>query len=244
MRFTPFIQTTRLLALAGALALAAPFAHAAGAGFGANLIVNGDAEAGVGSSNGGLGSTPGWSLSSNFSTVRYGAGGGFPSTSDAGPANRGLNFFAGGDSNGASRASQVIDLSAYAGAINSGKTQFDLAGWLGGYASQGDNATLSATFLDAGGNVLGSASLAPVGAAERHSQTGLVARDTQGYVPVGAVTVGIALDMKRLEGSYNDGYADNLSFAIAPVPEPGTWAMLVGGLALLGGLAKRKQRKA
>lgn len=242
MRSTPFIQTTRLLALAGALALAAPFAHADG--FGANLIVNGDAEAGVGSPDGGLGSTPGWSLSSNFSTVKYGAGGGFPIPGDAGPANRGLNFFAGGDSNGASRASQLIDLSAYAGAINSGKTQFDLAGWLGGYASQGDYAVLSATFLDAAGHTLGSASLVPVGAAERHNQTGLVARDLQGYVPVGAVTVGIALDMTRLEGSYNDGYADNLSFAIAPVPEPGTWAMLAGGLALLGALAKRQQRKA
>ncbi|MBJ7313058.1 PEP-CTERM sorting domain-containing protein [Rugamonas sp. CCM 8940] len=244
MRFTTLTLISRTLAVAGTLVLAAPFAHAAGAGFGANLIVNGDAEAGVGSPSGGLGSTPAWSLSSNFSTVKYGASGGFPSASDAGPANRGLNFFAGGDSNSASRASQVIDLSAYAGAINSGKTQFDLAGWLGGYSSQGDNAVLSATFLDAGGHTLGSASLASVGAAERHNLTGLVARDTQGYIPVGAVSVGIVLDMLRRDGSYNDGYADNLSFAISPVPEPGSWAMLAGGLALLGVAAKRKQRKA
>jgi hypothetical protein len=240
MRFSPFAA-----ALAASLTLAlAPAAQASS--FGANLIVNGNAEAGAGSSNGGLVAVPGWSATSNFTAVTYGASGGFPFAADPGPADRGLNFFAGGESNGASRATQTIDLSSLSAAINTGASRYDLSAWLGGYESQNDNASLTATFFGAGGAVLSSASLAGVSAADRGNHTGLFARDTQGYIPVGTLSVGIALDMTRNAGSYNDGYADNLSFAIAaaPVPEADAYAMLLGGLALLGVVAKRKQRKA
>ncbi|MCP2010809.1 hypothetical protein [Duganella violaceipulchra] len=73
----------------------------------------------------------------------------------------------------------------------------------------------------------------------------MLLRDKQGYIPVGASTVSITLSMAREAGSYNDGYADNLSFAVAaaPVPDADTYAMLLDGLALLGVVAKRKQRK-
>jgi hypothetical protein len=53
--------------------------------------------------------------------------------------------------------------------------------------------------------------------------------------------------MNHLEGAYNDGYADNLSFVLtlAPattVPEPGTWALLGSGLLAIGGVAARRNR--
>lgn len=238
MRISPLAAA---LSVAGALAFM-PAAHADT--FGSNLIVNGGAEAGAGSSNGGLVGVPGWATTSNFTAVQYGASGGFPATSDIGPADRGHNFFAGGESNAFSRATQTIDLSALSASINGGQSKYALSAWLGGYQSQDDNARLSATFYGAGGAVLSSASLGPVLAGGRGNATGLALRDTQGYIPVGTLSVGISLDMTRTAGSYNDGYADNLSFAVAaaPVPEPETFGMLLAGLALLGVVAvKRKQ---
>ncbi|RFP21532.1 hypothetical protein D0T25_09725 [Duganella sp. BJB488] len=228
MRFPTF-------AAAAAVALAlAPAAHATG--FGSNLIANGNAE---------TGNTTGWNTTSAFTVVQYGASGGFPFPADPGPSDRGTYFFAGGDSNAKSTATQTIDLSSLSAAINTGASRYDLSAWLGGYSSQNDNAKLTATFFGSGGAVLSSASLGPVSNSERGNQTGLLLRDTQGYIPVGALNVGITLTMTREAGSYNDGYADNLSFAVAaaPVPEADAYAMLLGGLALLGVVAKRKQRK-
>ncbi|HEX8612619.1 MAG TPA: PEP-CTERM sorting domain-containing protein [Telluria sp.] len=226
--------------MAGALACAIP-ASASTAALGQNLIVNGDAEAGAGSQDGGAVVVPGWSVSGGLTSVNYGASGGFPAPGDAGPQNRGKNFFAGGVDTPASRAVQVIDLSAYSGAINGGHSQFDLSGWLGGYSTQSDNASLTAVFRDKNGNALFSQSLAPVGVGDRGGLTGLVFRDSHGLIPVGAALVDIVLDMRRTEGSYNDGYADNLSFSVAAVPEPGSWAMLGAGLLMLG-FATRKRR--
>jgi hypothetical protein len=34
---------------------------------------------------------------------------------------------------------------------------------------------------------------------------------------------------------------DNISVTVTPVPEPGTWALMIGGLALLGAAAKRRR---
>lgn len=237
-----FATVAMALSMVGALAVAAPVsANMAAAG--QNLIVNGDAEAGAGSSDGGSVSVPGWNVTGGLTSVRYGASGGFPTAQDAGPQNRGNNFFAGGVNTPASRAVQVIDLSAYSGAINAGQSQFDLSGWLGGYSSQTDSASLSAVFRDKSGNALFSKSLAPVTVSDRGALTGMVFRDVHGLIPVGAALVDIVLDMRRADGSYNDGYADNLSFSVAAVPEPGSWAMLGAGLAVLG-FAARKRRRA
>lgn len=237
----------RLVKVAMALSMAGVFActtaaHAATAATGKNLIVNGNAEAGAGASDGGTVDVPGWTVSGGLTSVNYGASGGFPSAGDAGPQNRGKNFFGGGNAAPASRAVQVIDLSAYSGAIAGGQSQFDLSGWLGGYASQSDNATLTAVFRDKGGNTLFSQSLAPVSVGDRGGLTGLVFRDSHGLIPVGTALVDIVLDMRRTEGTYNDGYADNLSFSVAAVPEPSSWAMLGAGLAMLG-FAARKRRQ-
>ncbi|WP_332855759.1 PEP-CTERM sorting domain-containing protein [Duganella sp. S19_KUP01_CR8] len=227
MRFTTFAA-----AVAVALALA-PAAQAST--FGSNLIANGNAE---------TGNTAGWATTPGFEVVNYGAAGGFPSLADPGPAARGTYFFGGGYSAKTS-ASQTIDLSALSAAINTGASRFDLSAWLGGYDSQNDNAELTATFFGSGGATLSQASIGPVSNTDRGNQIGLLLRDTQGYIPVGTLNVGITLTMIRNAGSYNDGYADNLSFAVAaaPVPEADAYAMLLAGLAVLGVVAKRKQRK-
>ncbi|NHZ34170.1 PEP-CTERM sorting domain-containing protein [Massilia rubra] len=238
-----FVTAAMALSMACSLACAAT-ANAAPAAPGQNLIVNGDAEAGAGSSDGGTVTLPGWNVSGGLTSVKYGASGGFPGPADAGPQNRGKNFFAGGVNTPASRAVQVIDLGGYSDAINGGRSQFDLSGWLGGYASQSDNATLTAVFRDKSGNTLFSQSLAPVSVSDRGGLSSLVFRESHGFIPVGSTLVDIVLDMKRVEGSYNDGYADNLSFSVAAVPEPSSWAMLGAGLAMLGFVARKRRQSA
>jgi hypothetical protein len=214
----------------------------AGPIFGTNLIMNGNAEGGAGSTTGFqvIRPVPGWTPAGNFTVVQYGIGGGFPSTTDPGPVNRGSNFFAGGPDNASSNASQVIDVSMGAATIDAGGVTFALNGFLGGYDGQRDNAVLSAFFKDGMGGTLGSALIGPVTEPERGGLTGLLFRSTAGTVPLGTRAIDIQLQMTRLDGAYNDGYADNLSLvlngpAVNAIPEPTSLALAASGiLGLIG----------
>ncbi|HEY8559527.1 MAG TPA: LamG-like jellyroll fold domain-containing protein [Pyrinomonadaceae bacterium] len=158
-----------------------------------------------------------------FTVVRYAAtGGSFPSVSDPGPLNRGAFFFAGGQT-ATSSASQIISLADYAARIDAGNQQFRLSGFLGGFSNNQDDASLTATFRDANGNAMpGPAMIGPVSRAARNGQTALLYREAMGTIPAGARAVELVLLFTRVDGTYNDGYADNLSFALiepAAVPD-------------------------
>ena len=175
-----------------------------------NLIVNGDAESGTGSPDGTPVSTPGWTSMGNATAIVYGANQ-YPSATDPGPPDRGKNFLVGGPSDAMSSLSQTDDVSRYAAAIDADHVTYTLSGWLGGFAGQEDNAVLTVTFQGSGGASLGTATIGPVTAEDRTSQTGLLSRMTTGKVPTGTRGVGVLLSLTRLEGTANDGYADDLS---------------------------------
>lgn len=183
-----------------------------------NLIINGNSEVGSSSKTAyDVVSTPGWTETSNFNVVRYNtrsSAGDFPSSTDPGPSDRGKNFFAGGPSNSNSSATQLIDVSAYAGDIDSGNVRFNLAGYLGGFAEQGDNAILRATLTNGRCNTIETKSIGPVTAGTRNRQTGLLLRSISGILPIGTRQIRLLLQMTRTAGSYNDGYADNLSLTL------------------------------
>jgi hypothetical protein len=175
-----------------------------------NLVVNGNAESGSSSAVGNPVSVPGWTTSSAFTVIPYGAAGGYPSSSDPGPPDR-LNQFFGGGNAAVSTATQEIDLSANAADINQGNVIFDLSGYFGGFSSDNDNARLSATFFN-GTTSLGIATVGHVTAKDRGNATGLLLRRGSGIVPVNTTRVVITQTMTRFSGNSNDGYADSLSF--------------------------------
>jgi hypothetical protein len=183
--------------------------------FNTNLIVNGDAEAGVGSP---LGNTampvPGWITTNGFTTTIYGAAADIP-TNCPGPANRGTNLFTGGYGSLPSSAYQLIDLSSAATLIDAGAVLADMSGYLGGWQSQDDRSELKAEFLDSiHTNMLAAFTIGPVMAAERTNLTALLFRDKMLTVPAGTRQAKITLIMTYTTGNYTDGYADNLSFVL------------------------------
>jgi hypothetical protein len=183
-------------------------------GTSANLIVNGDAETAAGSMDGTPVATPGWTVTGEATAIQYGASGGYPASTDPGPPNRGMNFFAGGEDDMMSSLAQTVDVTQYASAIDGGAVTYSLSGWLGGYSDQGDNATLTITFEDATGTALGTATIGPVLATDRNDTTELLERDATGAVPKTTRTLQVTLSMVRTDGAANDGYADDLSFIL------------------------------
>ncbi len=188
--------------------------------YGVNLLANGNAEQGASSSTGdalpGPNPVPGWTVSSAFTVVNYKGSSdtsGFPKSSDPGPPDRSNQFFAGGKAT-TSTATQDINVSANAAAINTGKVTLDLSGWLGGFVSDPDVAQLSVTYLDGASNNMGSTTIGPVSPADRNNVTGLFLRTMTASVPANTATLRVTLTMTRTSGAFNDGYADSLSVVL------------------------------
>ncbi|WP_327287261.1 NHL domain-containing protein [Streptomyces sp. NBC_01198] len=112
---------------------------------------------------------------------------------------------------------QSIDV----GSLATGGQPFLLSGDLGGYATQGDYATVTAAFQDAKGATLGSAVIGPVTAGQRNNVSSLVHQAWHGTVPAGTgrivvkiATVGVS------SGANSDGAADNVSLTIGSSAAP------------------------
>jgi len=181
-----------------------------------NLVLNGDADDGnqqIG--NGQVVALRFWSgAGSNLTVVGYGSQG-FPTYNDLVPPVPGHAFFAGGPDNAASSASQLIDLSGQlAGwfpAIDAGNVTFRLSAYLGGAVGDNDTAAVDVTFLDANGDPLAPlVTVGPVSLAERGGLAGVIPRQGDGLVPAGTRQIFVELRMTRVDGTYNDGYADTI----------------------------------
>ena len=190
-----------------------------------NLIVNGNAEAATGSADGTPVATPGWTATGEATAGQYGVNG-WPGLTDPGPADRGLNLFSGGVADATSSLTQTINVAQFASSIDASRVTYELSGWLGGWQSQDDNATLTVTFQGATGLTLGTGTIGPVMGSDRGYATGLVQQSSSGAVPAGTRTVLVVLLMTRVSGSANDGYADDLSLVFSGT---GAGACNIGG---------------
>ena len=158
----------------------------------------------------------GWAAMPNFTTVASSAPASLP------PAPSGGALFAAGPNDAFSQAIQDVAVSARAAAIDTHRATAGLAGQLGGQGSENDAPSLSARFLDAKYNPLGSIAIPPLLAADRGGVTGFVARRTSGLVPARTRTIEVVALGQRTDGNYNDAYFDNLSLTlkITPLPAP------------------------
>lgn len=191
--------------------------------YGQNLVVNGDAEAGM----------SGWSGYPDYSmvqSVNYGSNWVLPT--QPGPVDRGASMFA-----GLGQYAVAYQSLAFSTSVTQ-NISYSLSGWLGGWANQGDNALFYVQFLDAYDNEIASSAIGPVTPEDRNNETGLYYRESGGFVPAGTSKLSFWLSMERLVAGDNDGYADNLSFILqAPVndvPEPGMVPVFLLGLGMLG----------
>jgi len=217
------MPTTRLHCAASALlvtssvlfapALAVSPAHAL---WSASILRNGDAETDAPSATGHeiVPGISGWVRLGNSTVVSWSETSGFPVYTDPGPADRGVSFFSGGPSSARSELHQSLDLSHVAFMLESGTCSFRLAAHLGGFESQGDHAQVRVIFRDASGAALDSATIGPVTTADRGSATGLLRRERVGPVPATTRSADLRLLCLRVNGTYNDGYADSITFAL------------------------------
>lgn len=162
---------------------------------------------------------PGWVRSAYLTADSYQDTGGDLYQVTGGPSDAGSNYFYGGldvsdDSNPIATAYQDIDVSSAASLIDAGNVPYTLAGWLGGYADQDDNTVLAAQFQDWKGNLLGSAQIGPVLAADRNDNSELIQKSTNGNVPSGTRVIHLLMTITREEGVNNDGLADSLSLVL------------------------------
>lgn len=182
-----------------------------GGASGPNLLQNPGAEANTGANVEctGISNIPGWTRTGDPTVCRYGTEPPLP-----GPASVfGANYFAGGNT-GQTSLSQVVDVSGLGSQIDAGTLPYTLSGWLGGWRSQNDSVTLRARFRNASTTVLSTANVSLVLAADRGGQSSLLFRSTNGNVPVGTRSIEVVAEFNRTEGSFNDGYADNLSLML------------------------------
>lgn len=129
----------------------------------------------------------------------------------------GLGLFYG--SGGVSEATQIIDLSASAPAIDNGEVDALLSAYIGGYTTQADNAAVSYVFRDAGGATLSSVTFGPVLMLDRGGVSGFVPFERTERLPEGTRDVVVTMRMVRSIAPYNDGYVDNVSLVLdAPSP--------------------------
>ena len=162
-----------------------------------------------------------WLTGGPFTGVQYGAPN-FPTQAISTAIGGGANFFAGGPGAAFSRITQLVDVSGIAPEADAGVAAATLSGYLGGFANQDDRIAVSVQFEGAAG-VLGTLAIGPITAADRGSTTNLLLRTATARVPAGTRTVRVFVTATRASGTYNDGYADNLSLTFAqvdPTPPP------------------------
>lgn len=183
-----------------------------------NLVVNGNAE-----------NASGWAPESNAQRVKYGTADGL--SHDGKFAHHGdVYYFSNHVERGQEKvATQTIDISSAAGAIDSGYIYFDISGYFGGYSTYEATTNLFAEFLDSKGNILPVYQLNQLDLANRYEldpvlmnrdrlkTTDMNLRSEESLVPPGTRKVRLSLRTyipTPCDECSGDGYADDINFSL------------------------------
>ncbi|MFN8221847.1 MAG: hypothetical protein U0R50_01215 [Gaiellales bacterium] len=175
-----------------------------------NLLANAGAEDGPAADGPIPVPIPSWATTGGMTVSKYVADIFHPKTFPG----SGVNYFAGSVGPGAkpvSTATQVVDVSAYAGLIGNAKLKLRLTGMLGGYSGQDDRASLRAVFLGKGTKSLGRIDVAGPLDADRSGKSVLLPRAGSAVVPAGTRRIRVSIIAIWIRGGTNDGWVDNVS---------------------------------
>jgi YVTN family beta-propeller protein len=192
-----------------------PASVAASAGYakpGANLLLNPRATTGDASAQGWDAVTiPGWQVQAGLPTVvGYGTAG-FPRVDGTWPASRGRLFV--GGAGGTSRLTQDVPLKPAPSA--SGTLRYTLSAWLGGTSTS--DAEVTASFLNARGQSLGTAVIGPVG---KQAKPVLASRGASGAIPAGTTHAQVTLVLATTLTDYNGPDAPQVGYDYATAGDP------------------------
>ena len=223
------VRSTARFAFATGLGLLV-LATAPQAAFGTvNLAQNAGAEAGQ-SGGGSIAAIPSWNTTSLFSVNNYGNGDG-PTVAVGQQAAGGSNYFWGGPNNALSTATQTIDVSGYASAIDTGRAPLLFGVFLGRKQGQRDHMDVKLETLDSSGTR--HALISAFGGSPNTPATKTSVNPIAGSVttPKGTRTLRLTMTATRLDGNNNDAYADNLVVIVGD-PSPSTIGTIARSLAL------------
>lgn len=183
----------------------------------ANLVHNGGAEIGGAAADSSHAVAPvGWRTTAMFTALRYGVAGG-PDAAASRAIAGGKQFFAGGPQGPSAAAlataSQVVTVPAAFRKARL-KVTATLSADLGGYSTQSDDASVTATFLSKTGAKLGAVTVGPVSDGRRRDATKLLPVARKAKLPAGTISISIVITAKAISGGYNDGYADNVGLRL------------------------------
>jgi len=184
----------------------------------ANIVVNSGFENGPASPNGQTVVPPtGWTSIGSATVVPYSIGGQFPTASSPGSPIRGNQFLAGGPTSSLGQVFQLVDLTAYGSAIDSGGVAFQFGAWLGGFGAEDDIARAIIVWADVNSNSLRTDTIVGPSAVVRGGVTGFENYFTSSRVPVGVRKALITVTLSRIIQPYNNAYIDDVSLELRRV---------------------------
>ena len=184
--------------------------NGSGPAAGENLVESPDAE----------GSEPlaDWQDTGCLNATDYGTGDG-PDAMSEGPSERGGAYFSARDAvcNDTVAAVQWIeDVSDLREQKVLGDIPYDyeISGYLGGWADDPDHASFSAYFLNDDDRLLQAATIGPVTREDRDGESKLLERSVSDSVPDATERIMLLLEFRRIGQGQHKGVADNLSFSL------------------------------
>jgi uncharacterized protein (TIGR03437 family) len=173
--------------------------------FGANLIVNGNAEAGpAGTDKATVASIPGWTHTGSPNVLPYDLTG-YVLLTDPAPPDHGFQYFS---AQSASTLAQTIDVSSAASTIGGGNVKFTASAYLGSAGTVSFPPQMAVAFQNASGQTFSTITLGP----RSYPGVGMTLQQQIGIVPSGTQRITVTVTFASTAAP---SFADSLSLVLA-----------------------------